>query len=518
MKRLILFLGLFTFLFLLSGCATETGNIDMTQSTNRTLAVAATVQNSTAVASARQTEVMQDILRATMAADQLRATQEAQALALTLIAESSIQTSTAISQQTEDALNITRTSQALVEIDNQIAYLAQQQQIDIDRRRMLNSILGWTVFLVILAFIAVLSWGFWQFLRASMARRMPPEPQLTPIRVWDRERRLAVMNPSSAVIPPQIVESSFSSPRPRLRSAVRAESPTFTHELTAANIQDTRRSRSRPEIPAAAPWRLVQDEWMGGSLPIGMSAEGMVSINPDTDQHLFIAGMAGSGKTRFALRPLAASAMADGWQVVILDRKGADFTLFREQPNAILIPLGANPVGEITQLLSKIYQEIRRRVDELEINHLQSWQDWGGSTHRILVMIDDFQDVITGITNIESRTELWQLVRSITAEGQRTGMHLAIAVQDPSYTDIDLRIRRYMSPVSFRVSGSLISRVVLNTDGAEALYPRQVMAILNDELVFAFAFAPDDIDIIRFLDDHPHPPLPSPRWLTGTYE
>jgi DNA segregation ATPase FtsK/SpoIIIE-like protein len=128
-------------------------------------------------------------------------------------------------------------------------------------------------------------------------------------------------------------------------------------------------------------------------------------------------------------------------------------------------------------------------------------------------MMDDFQNVITGLMSVERRTELWQLVRSIAAEGHRAGIHLFMAIQDPSYTDLDLRVRRYMSPMCFRVSEALISRVVVNTDGAETLYPRQWMAILNDEVLFGFAFAPDDTDILRFLDNHPQPPLSFPAWL-----
>jgi hypothetical protein len=516
MKRLILFLFLIPTILLLSGCDNGVTGFDTTPPANQTMAIVVTqnslyAQRSTGTASVRQTSVSQEILRATMVAEQIRATQMAQEVGLTRAAEQSMRTSTAAYQQTADGFNVTRTSQALAEISNQIAYQAQQQQIDIDRRRMLNSLLGWTMFLIILAFFAVLGWGFWLFLRSSMARRTPPEPELPPLVTWDRNGRLVTLPPAPGRNPAEVVDTSFS--RPPLRAAGHTADTVSMQAMNAANVEQKQAFQERPEIPASAPWRRVAEEWHGGTLPIGMSVDGMVGIDTVSTPHLLLAGTARSGKTRFAMRPLAAAALADGWQVVILHGSGPDYDVFREHSNAVITPLGERPFDEVVGYLERVYAEMRRRVDELEWNHLQSWQDWGNERHRTLVMMDDFQNVITGITSVDRRKELWQLVRSIAAEGHRAGIHLFIAIQDPSYTDLDLRIRRYMAPLTFKVSEALISRVVLNSDGAETLYPRQWMAILNDVVLFGFAFAPDDTDLTRFLDDHPQPPLPFPAWL-----
>jgi hypothetical protein len=516
MKRLILFLCLIISILLLSGCDNGVTGFDTTPPANQTMAIVVTqnslyAQRTTATASVRYTAIAQEILRATAIAEQIRATQVAQEVGLTRAAAQSMQTSTAAYQQTADGLNVTRTSQALAEISNQIAYQAQQQQIDIDRRRMLNSLLGWTMFLVILAFFAVLGWGFWLFLRSSMARRTPPEPELPPLVMWDRNGRLVTLRSPPVGNHAQIVDASFS--RPRLRSAGSTAETVATQAMNAANVDQKKAFHQRPEIPAVAPWRRVAEEWRGGALPIGMTVDGMAAIDTDSDPHLLLAGTAGSGKTRFAMRPLAAAALADGWQVVLLFAGGTDYDLFREHPNAVLSSLGQHSTDEAIRYLERMNAEMRRRVDELERNHLQSWRDWGDERHRTMVMMDDFQNVITGLMSVERRTELWQLVRSIAAEGHRAGIHLFMAIQDPSYTDLDLRVRRYMSPMCFRVSEALISRVVVNTDGAETLYPRQWMAILNDEVLFGFAFAPDDTDILRFLDNHPQPPLSFPAWL-----
>ncbi len=61
----------------------------------------------------------------------------------------------------------------------------------------------------------------------------------------------------------------------------------------------------------------------------------MLTINPEDYPHWLMAGMTGSGKIRYGLRPLITSALADGWQVVIYDRSGLDFLSFQDPPTPI---------------------------------------------------------------------------------------------------------------------------------------------------------------------------------------
>jgi hypothetical protein len=509
MRRLIYFLCLILLFLLPAGCITENVYIDSTPAAARTQAfnVAQTFQNSqrsTMTASVRQTATAQKLQQASLTAEKQQATQAAKAWALTQTIEIAQYTSTAASQQTEDALNVTRTGLALAETSIQITHQAQGQQLDNQRQGMLNTILGWVWFLVVISFIAIILWGFMQLLRASMARRRLPEAPAS-VMVWDHNGYLLFENPA-----PQIVVTNFSRPVLQVPPDVH---DLAAREASAASMQETRRLRKRPEIPAVASWKRVCDEWQGGSLPLGMSAEGMLTIHPHSNPHLLIAGTAGIGKTRFAMRPLAAAALADGWQVVIFNRKVADYALFCEYPNVNLISLGVNPGADAIRYLSRINVEICRRIDILERLQTRSWLEVGKGAHRTLVMMDDFYEVMNDKTRLEDQKKLWRLARSVAADGHRAGIHLIISMRDPSYTDLDLRIRRYMTPVSFQVRGAHISRVILNAAGAEALLPRQFMAILDENLVFGFAFAPDDAGIVHLLDSRPMTPHKSPAWL-----
>lgn len=99
-------------------------------------------------------------------------------------------------------------------------------------------------------------------------------------------------------------------------------------------------------------------------------------------------------------------------------------------------------------------------------------------------------------------------------EGRKGGVHLALALQDPTHKSLDLRIRRNCTPVFFRVKDGDASRVVLGAGGSESLPDRQFMAVIGS-LVRGVGFGPDDDDILRFLSARPVPALPAPEWLEG---
>jgi len=104
----------------------------------------------------------------------------------------------------------------------------------------------------------------------------------------------------------------------------------------------------------------------------------------------------------------------------------------------------------------------------------------------------------------------------VAAEGRKAGVHLALALQDPTHRSIDLRIRRNTTPLSFRVRDDAASRVVLNAGGAEALPPRQFLALIGAALVRGVAFSPDDEQIVQFLASRPVAELPAADWLEGS--
>jgi DNA segregation ATPase FtsK/SpoIIIE-like protein len=109
---------------------------------------------------------------------------------------------------------------------------------------------------------------------------------------------------------------------------------------------------------------------------------------------------------------------------------------------------------------------------------------------------------------------MWRYARMVAAEGRKAGIHLALALQDPTHKSLDLRIRRNCLPISFRVKDGDASRVILGSGGAERLPPRQFLTVM-DRLIQGVAFAPSDEEIRAVLTARPVAPYPVPDWLEG---
>jgi DNA segregation ATPase FtsK/SpoIIIE-like protein len=267
-------------------------------------------------------------------------------------------------------------------------------------------------------------------------------------------------------------------------------------------------------LPEIAPWALL-DQWPGGKLPLGITDGGPVQHDPEgMAAHLLYAGTTGSGKTRYGLRPLIAEALADRWQVIILDRSGVDFQVFADHPNAHLVRV--DEPGEVGSILERAYRELITRLRSLAAAGASTWGRSNNQKPRVLIVIDEFSNLADD-AQPEERAELWRRARIVAAEGRKAGILLALALQDPTYKSMDLRIRRNCTCIAFRVQDAAASRLILNAGGAESLAPHRFMTTAGG-LVSGVAFAPDDGQIREFINRRMAPAYPAPEWLFAPIE
>ncbi len=507
----VLLIAIFAFasLLLLSSCA-ESSSAPTVTGINR-LATQAVVQTqfaANATLSAQQTQAVFDAGQATVLAEQLRATQMAVVVNATMTAAADQATSTAAAAGTQQALAVTGTTQAIVAQANTLYYQQQQQQIDIRRRQMFNSILGMVVFIIILGVLALSFWWIWLYLRQVATRREVRElGDGSRYALPDRYSRRRVTAGTPGLVPAPVVDSQFYQP---------VQPPYYeppVQPVQSGGLAGVRRVSPPEDLPVTADWRVVAEGWQGGDLPLGLGPDGLISVDPRNDPHLLITGTPGSGKANLAVRPAIAEALAQGWQAVIFDRTGNDFQVFQQHPNAAVVLLSEEGPGEVITYLRRLYAEVQRRQAVLDTAGVGRWTDLAESLPEMMVTFNNFSYEAAGTMSFPDHNELWEFARKTAAEGGDVGVHLVLVMEDPSFTDIDLRIRRYMAPVAFRADSALISRVVLNMDGAENLYPRQFIAILDGQLEFGYAFAPDSDDLKSFLARHPQAQLPRPEWL-----
>jgi DNA segregation ATPase FtsK/SpoIIIE-like protein len=248
------------------------------------------------------------------------------------------------------------------------------------------------------------------------------------------------------------------------------------------------------------------DSWAGGALPLGMGMHGLITA-ADVTPHLLVAGTTGSGKSRYMLRPIMAAALADNWQVIALDKSGIDFRAFHGHVNFHLVQW--NDPEEVIERLRRVYALVVERQRWLTKAGKSQWEKGNGP--RILVVIDEFSTLADNLVS-SGRAELWRWARMVAAEGRKSGVVLALALQDPTAQSIDLRIRRNCSAVALKVQDEAASRVIINAGGAEKLMPGHFLARVGG-LQAGVTFKPTDRDIEEYLNMHPAASTWAVDWL-----
>src|SRR5690606_36502953 len=107
------------------------------------------------------------------------------------------------------------------------------------------------------------------------------------------------------------------------------EAPTMSQDRFLSPSEDT-------ILPASISWNMLSS-YAGDALVLAMGHQGIVSIDLGQTPHVLLSGSSGTGKTRRALRPLIAQALAQGVVLVLLNESAADFSPFYDHPNAFLI-------------------------------------------------------------------------------------------------------------------------------------------------------------------------------------
>lgn len=476
------------------------------------------------------------------------ATATAQAAHATATHDANVTTATAVALATHDSIQATGTAQSVRATATSQAAAAQQEAMRLERERRLQPLKTygpWFIGVALLILLAGL--GSWVLIIAMKAwdarqRVIANGPFGRPLVLLDGPNgRRTILDPSRLFGPVISIEGeSVTMPQlaaPELQNQTTARSQAVelrqaAHPPYPVVLPPPRPQRQsapalpmspapqlvEPELqlPADAPWSILHQQWHGEGLPLGMGANGLLVADPEAYPHLLMAGTSGSGKTRFGLRPLITSALASGWQVAIYDRSGLDFLPFQQHPNAHAVLL-EDPSHAIDHL-ALLYEMIQRRFVTLREAGVSTWgrlPSAGPSVPppapRILAVMDEFANLADALPTNERR-ELWRGARMIAAEGRKAGVHLALALQDPTHKSLDLRIRRNCLPLSFRVKDGDTSRVILGAAGAEQLPPRQFLTVM-DQLLRGIAFAPSDEEIRSFLVARPVAPYPAPSWL-----
>lgn len=192
--------------------------------------------------------------------------------------------------------------------------------------------------------------------------------------------------------------------------------------------------------------------------------------------HIFIAGMAGSGKS-MCLHSMILSLIhrREVWpELLLIDSSGVVFGDYSG--------LECLRNGEAIQDMHEAEAFLRSLSTEMELRHLTLAEygvrniaevcKLGVSMRRVVVFVDELADLF----EISRNSETWLAL--IAEESRRVGIHLVLATARPDVAIFSESLRsNILSRIAFTVGKSSESRVIIDEPGAEDLKMRGDMLI-----------------------------------------
>lgn len=219
-------------------------------------------------------------------------------------------------------------------------------------------------------------------------------------------------------------------------------------------------------------------------LIFGKSVTGQNIIKDLTDQpHLLVAGATGTGKSvgiNSMLVSLLMSKSPDELRVILVDPKMVEMAPYNGIPH-LLTPVITDMELVVNALQWAIEEMMRRyrilkQVGVRKIKEYNAKMGYNAMPY-IVIVIDEMADLMltTGV-DVESK-----IVR-LTQMSRAVGIHLILATQRPSVDVITGLIKANVpGRVSFSVSTSIDSRVVIDQTGAETLIGKGDMLFKSPE-------------------------------------
>jgi DNA segregation ATPase FtsK/SpoIIIE-like protein len=194
--------------------------------------------------------------------------------------------------------------------------------------------------------------------------------------------------------------------------------------------------------------------------------------------HLLVAGTTGSGKSvclNSMITSLIFTRSPEELRFIMIDPKMVELSLFQDIPH-LLMPVITDP-KKATKALSWAILEMEARyqmVYKLRCRDLKSYNEKVDEKFHaegfvklpyIVIFIDELSDLM-----MVSGKDLEDAITRISQKSRAVGIHLVMATQRPS-ADVITGLIKANCParIAFHVAGKTDSRIILDTNGAEAL-------------------------------------------------
>jgi S-DNA-T family DNA segregation ATPase FtsK/SpoIIIE len=208
--------------------------------------------------------------------------------------------------------------------------------------------------------------------------------------------------------------------------------------------------------------------------------------------HLLIAGATGSGKSvsiNAIIACLLFNNTPDDLRLVLVDPKRVELVNLNGIPHLIgpvitdvshvvsALRWAVREMENRLQLFSKRGTEWKSSVRNIDAYNAQSDKHESERLPYILIVIDELADLM-----LAAPEETEKLITRLAQLSRATGIHLILATQRPSVDVVTGLIKaNFPARISFAVTSSVDSRVVLDTPGAEKLLGRGDMLFMSPD-------------------------------------
>lgn len=257
-------------------------------------------------------------------------------------------------------------------------------------------------------------------------------------------------------------------------------------------------------LPVEADWREFEG-WNGQAFLLGRGQGGPVVFDPLYTPHLLVAATSGAGKSMTILRPLAARALASGYQVVLVNDAGGDFAPLGNHANLVRAGEGT---AAAARALEAVAGEVDRRSQVLRDAGVSTWGRLpAGAAHGapVMVMIDELV-ALAWEAEGELRRRIWQALIHVTSKGRKMAVTAVLATTDPTERTLGregLTVRDNCARAVLQLRDAHVSRLLVSTDEATRLKRDQFLAVMSANVRLGMAYHPSDEQLAAYMASHP---------------
>ena len=224
--------------------------------------------------------------------------------------------------------------------------------------------------------------------------------------------------------------------------------------------------------PPRLPTKIMQPPWRKGVVQIGVSLKGEVSAEWNHEEHgighVLTVAMNRYGKSTL-LKHLAWQAIQEGFQLILVDPRGATFNALRG--HAQVLAYVGDLEGSVSFLASQLLSYMDRRATVHQQHGVDKFEKLPEETlPRLVILIDEYNEILRRAEG-KRRKFVSDSVVTMAFGSPKYGVHLVVAGHYFQKEDADRLKDQFITKIVFRLESKEAARMLLDNET-----PSRIMA------------------------------------------